>query len=89
MFQLIVVWHIKFIISCKTANGKPNFFQSDGGKQFISVDACFGLPRKKASGTSYHEPLSGKMYFYNQKDVDDFLSSYPKSSKELQQSKVL
>ena len=64
------------------------FFQSDG-KQFISADACFGLPRKKASGTSYREPLSGKMYFYGQKDVDDFLSSYPKSSKELQQSKVL
>ena len=40
------------------------FFQSDG-KQFISADACFGLPRKKVSGTSYHEPLSGKMYFYD------------------------
>ena len=48
------------------------------GKCFISADACFGLPRKKASGYSYRQPLSTGMYFYDQKDVDQFMSVYPK-----------
>lgn len=65
----------------------PYFLQTDG-KCFVSADACFGLPRKKASGVSYRQPLSAKMYFYEQQDVDQFMSLYPKSTKESQQSKV-
>lgn len=49
---------------------------------FLSVDACFGLPRKKTSGASYRSPLSENMFFHNQENVDSFMSAYPSSKTE-------
>ena len=49
---------------------------------FLSVDACFGLPRKKTSGASYRSPLSENMFFHKQKNVDSFMSAYPSSKTE-------
>ena len=42
----------------------------------MSIDANFGLCRKKSAGTSVHEPLSGTTMFYNQNDVNQFISNY-------------
>lgn len=49
---------------------------------FLSVDACFALPRKKTSGASYRSPLSENMFFHNQENVDSFMSAYPSSKTE-------
>ncbi|XP_028407837.1 uncharacterized protein LOC114530415 [Dendronephthya gigantea] len=54
--------------------------KDQNGKLFVSLDACFGLPRKKTSGMSYREPLSDNMFFHNQDKVDEFVSSYPVAS---------
>ena len=43
----------------------------------LSMDALFGLPRKKSSGTSYREAIHGHYFFDNQSDVDEFVSSNP------------
>ena len=37
------------------------------------MDALFGLPRKKAAGVSYREPLHGDLFFNNQSAVDQFV----------------
>lgn len=43
----------------------------------ISVDALFGLPRKKSSGTSYVNPLNDNLFFLDQVEVDKFIHDYP------------
>ena len=43
----------------------------------IFIDALFGLPRKKSSGTSYIQPLYEDLFFLNQVDVDKFINEYP------------
>ena len=43
----------------------------------VSVDANFGLVRKKSSGNSQGEPLHGN-YFHPQIEVDEFLEDQPK-----------
>lgn len=42
----------------------------------ISVDALFGLPRKKAAGISHREPLHGSLFFGDQLSVDEYVASY-------------
>ncbi len=39
------------------------------------MDALFGLPRKKAAGHSYQNSLHGDIFFGNQADVDEFVTS--------------
>lgn len=40
-----------------------------------AIDALFGLPRKKAAGTSYCEPLHGDLLFCDQSLVDEFVAN--------------
>ena len=47
------------------------------------------ITSEKASGVSYRDPLSARMYFYEQQDVDQYMSNYPKSTKESTRSKVM
>lgn len=47
----------------------------------ISMDALFGLPRKKCAGTSYREPLHGMLFFEDQNGVDSFVEAAPKVKK--------
>ena len=42
----------------------------------LSIDANFGLCRKKATGSSIHKPLSGTTMFFNQNNVNDFIADY-------------
>jgi len=42
----------------------------------LSLDALFGLPRKKAAGTSHRDALHGNLIFGDQNAVDENVSSY-------------
>lgn len=53
----------------------------DSGKVVLSFDALFGLPRKRAAGQSYREPLHGSLMFCDQNKVDLYVSTYPKPKK--------
>ena len=46
------------------------------GKVIYSMDALFGLPRKKSAGVSYRDPVNGHLLFYNQAIVDEYVSTY-------------
>jgi len=42
----------------------------------LSIDANFGLCRKRAAGRSVHPPLSGTTMFFNEEEVDKYVSQY-------------
>ena len=42
----------------------------------LSLDAFFGLPRKKAAGKSHRDPLNGKILFANWSSVDEHVAMY-------------
>ena len=44
------------------------------GKVICSVDALFGLPRKKAAGSSHRGALHGNLFFSDQASVDEFVA---------------
>ena len=46
----------------------------NGGKTILSMDALFGLPRKKSAGVSHRDPLLKDVFFYDQLEVDRFVS---------------
>ena len=37
-------------------------------------DALFGLPRKKAAGSSFRSPLHGSLMFGDRNSVDEFVA---------------
>ena len=45
----------------------------------LSMDALFGLPRKKASGVSHRDPLHKDIFFADQSSVDEHTVSYKMS----------
>ncbi|XP_030597438.1 uncharacterized protein LOC115788522 isoform X2 [Archocentrus centrarchus] len=51
------------------------------GTMIVTMDANFGLVRKRSSGTSAAEPLHGNSMFVKDADVEEYLSSHPDSSK--------
>ena len=52
----------------------------------LSMDALFGLPRKKAAGKSFRDAIHGHLLFGNQSLVDEFVASV--KSKRNKTSKV-
>lgn len=38
------------------------------------MDALFGLPRKKAAGISFRDPIHGHLFFGKQERVDEFVA---------------
>lgn len=46
------------------------------GSTILSMDALFGLPRKKSAGVSHRKPLFGNLFFHDQSEVDLFVSEY-------------
>ncbi|XP_065893420.1 uncharacterized protein [Dysidea avara] len=48
----------------------------DNGMLTLSIDANFGLCRKKSAGSSVHPPLSGSSMFLNQEEVDEYVCQY-------------
>lgn len=55
------------------------------GSMLLSMDALFGLPRKKAAGISHRDAIHGHLFFGNQRSVDEFVSD----SAPIKTSKVL
>jgi len=49
----------------------------------VSMDALFGLPRKKSAGKSFRQPLHGMLFFDDQDEVDAFVESAPRSKKQM------
>lgn len=41
----------------------------------LSIDALFGLPRKKSSGVSHREAVHGPLFFCDQSEVDEFVNT--------------
>ncbi|XP_065899662.1 uncharacterized protein [Dysidea avara] len=52
---------------------------TESGAVTVSIDAIFGLCRKKSAGKSVQGPLSGKMVFEPQDEVNAFVSSHSQS----------
>ena len=53
------------------------------GKVIISMDAIFGLPRRKKAGQKFRDSLHGHLWFTDQYDVDKYVSSsHHKSEKQ-------
>ena len=48
----------------------------------ISMDALFGLPRKKSAGQSLREAIHGYLFFRDQLAVDEFVASKSLHSKK-------
>lgn len=46
----------------------------------VSMDALFGLCRKKAAGKSVNPPLNDGLLFENQREVKEFIESYRTSA---------
>lgn len=46
----------------------------------MSLDAIFGLCRKKSSGVSVRPPLNQGKFFEDQQTVDNFVAAYPSQS---------
>ena len=53
----------------------------DNGTLVVSMDAIFGLCRKKSAGKSVYGPLSGTTVFENQTEVDLFVNSQSNSER--------
>ena len=47
----------------------------------VSMDALFGLPRRKLAGQSYRQPLHGHLYFRDQQAVDEHVACAPQGLK--------
>ena len=47
-----------------------------------ALDALFGLPRKKSAGVSCRPPILGKLFFYDQELVDEFVSEEGSRAKQ-------
>lgn len=48
----------------------------------LSMDALFGLPRKKSAGISHRTALHGDIFFASQPVVDEYVQSYSTEKKE-------
>ena len=53
----------------------------------VSMDAIFGLPRKKSAGDSVRAPLHGHIYFHDQAVVNERIES--SSQQKLRPQKVI
>ncbi|KAI8515552.1 hypothetical protein Bbelb_063650, partial [Branchiostoma belcheri] len=54
---------------------------TDEGEMIVSLDANFGLVRKRSSGRSSAGPLHQSRYFLPEDDVKEFMSTYSEDSK--------
>ena len=62
--ECIVTWLIVYTISFQT------------GIVTISIDANFGLCRRRAAGNSVHPPIAATKLFFDQDEVDQFVTQY-------------
>ncbi len=53
------------------------------GAVVYSMDALFGLPRKKAAGKSFWNPLHESLFFGDQIAVDQYVASHKAHQKQV------
>ena len=58
----------------------PHLIQ-ENGILIESVDACFGLARRKAKGGNIISSRQGDLIFSDQDDVDNYVDNYPHTGK--------
>lgn len=51
-------------------------FSFQTGIVTISIDANFGLCRRRAAGNSVHPPIAATKLFFDQDEVDQFVTQY-------------
>ena len=73
-------WYGWFIIFVQFTCGFHFNIVQENGSIFISVDALFGCVRKSGAGTSGKASNHGEELFISQDKVDNFLSTYNKTS---------
>lgn len=52
------------------------YFLFQTGIVTISIDANFGLCRKRAAGSSVHPPIAATKLFFDQDEVDQYVMQY-------------
>ncbi|CAI8006843.1 hypothetical protein GBAR_LOCUS4927 [Geodia barretti] len=82
-FELLE-WAEALLLECQVALGdfckalhfkSPHLTNKERGSVMISMDALFGLPRKKSAGQSHRDPLHGHIFFKDQPSVDENVAS--------------
>ena len=68
---MVKIFHKKLIIM-------HLFILQGPGQVIVSMDALFGLPRKKAAGKSIRSSVHGHYFFEDQELVDEYVESAPK-----------
>ena len=69
--QPVHVMYVIVILSCLYIH----YVLQGSGKVIVSMDAIFGLPRKKAAGGSVRQPLHGDLFFEDQSQIDEYLNN--------------
>ena len=72
--------HFECFMHAHTVHGIAHFMLNycncQTGTVTLSMDANFGLCRRKAAGKSVHPPLSGSEFFFEQSEVDSYVTHY-------------
>ena len=66
----------KVLFLCYNSYMYMHIILQERGLQIVSLDALFGLCRKKSSGTSHRPPLFSSIFFEDQDSVDAHVTSY-------------
>lgn len=65
------------------------FIIQNEGSKIYSLDALFGLPRKKSAGHSFRPPLHGHLCFIDQAEVDEYVANNCSNLKERRQVSLM
>ena len=57
----------------------------ENGVLIESMDACFGLARKKRQGQSFRVPKHADLFFADQDDVYNFVDGYSRHADDVQE----
>ena len=66
--SLVLLWICCILCNCIKGDQKDGSF-------ICSMDALFGLPRKKAAGCSHRGALHEDLFFFDQSAVDEYVAS--------------
>ena len=62
------------LYTCWCKHGYSYILLQKSGQVVLSMDALFGLPRKKSAGHSLREAIHGHLFFRDQSLVDEFVA---------------
>ena len=59
----------------------------ENGILIESMDACFGLARRKRPGQTYDVPKHGTLFFADQCDIDNFIDTHSQKAEDVKEVK--